>query len=165
MTAGRTRLAAAVALVAAALLAALLVAGGAEGDEAAVGWKDVQVFDSGVATDRILAGKITNTSLRELELDVEDVRVFDGQGGEVRSAVRYREAFAHGIFPWSQKPDDVGDFERRRLGEVLTLKPGQEAPITLSWRVPPGGEQPVKVDLGPAELALPSAAGRSAPKP
>ncbi len=59
MTAGRARIAGAVAVLAAALLAVLLLAGGAQGgDEAQVAWKDVLVFDSGVKTDRILGGKL-----------------------------------------------------------------------------------------------------------
>jgi hypothetical protein len=161
MTAGRTRLAAAVALLAAAVVGALLLAGGAQGDDAELAWKDAKVFSSGVATDRILAARITNTSLREVDLDVRDMRVLDGRGGEVRSAARFREAFAHGIFPFSARAEGAeDDFERRRLGEILTLKPGQAAPITLSWRVAERGRKPALVDFGPVELDLPAAARR-----
>ena len=155
MTAGRTRLAGAVALLAAALVAGLLLAGGAQGDDAQVAWKDVQVFESGVKTDRILAGRLENTSLREIDIDVEDVRVLDGEGREVQSATRFLAAFAHGIFPWSQRPEVMGDFERRRLGEVVTLKPGRTAPITLSWRLKKGAAPPERVDFGPVALDLP----------
>jgi hypothetical protein len=143
MTAGRTRLAAAVALLAAAVVGALLLAGGAQGDDGKLAWKDAKVFRSGVATDRILAAKVANTSLREVDLDVRNLRVLDAQGAEVRSAARFREAFAHGIFPWSARFEGAyDDFERRRLGEVLTLKPGEAAPITLSWRVGEDGRKP-----------------------
>ena len=153
-------MAAAAALVAAAVIAGvLLLAGGAQGGEGRVAWQDVQLFDASRDTDRILAGKLRNDSLEDVNIDVEDVRMFDASGREVRSALRFREAFAHGIFPWSQKPEDTGDFERRRLGEVVKIRPGQSAPLTLSWRVAPGGESPVKVDFGPAELDLPKPRG------
>ncbi len=160
MIASRTRLAAAAALVAAAVIAgALLLAGGAQGGEGRLAWQDAQLFDASRDTDKILAGKVRNTSLQDIDIDVEDVRMFDASGREVRSALRFREAFAHGIFPWSQKPKDMGDFERRRLGEVVKIRPGQSAPLTLSWRVAKGGEPPVKVDFGPAELDLPKPRG------
>jgi hypothetical protein len=160
VTASRTRLAAAAALVAAAVIAgALLLAGGAQGDEGRLAWQDVQIYEASKKTDRILGGKVRNTSLEDLEIDVTDVRMLDASGREVRSALRFREAFAHGIFPWSQKPDDIGDFERRRLGEIVKIRPGQSAPLTLSWRVPEGGEPPVRVDFGPVELDLPRSKG------
>lgn len=156
MTATRTRLTAATALVVVVVVgAALLLAGGAQGGEGRLAWQDVEVFEASRSTDRILAGKVRNTSLEDIDLDVTDVRMLDASGGEVRSALRFREAFAHGIFPWSQKPDDTGDFERRRLGEVVTIRPGQTAPLTLSWRVPEGGEPPARVDFGPVEIDLP----------
>ena len=160
MTTGRTRIAGAVALLAAALVAGLLLAGGAQGDDARVAWKDAQVFSSGVKTDRILAGQLENTSLRDIEIDVEDIRVLDAEGREVQSATRFLATFAHGIFPWSQRPEVMGDFERRRLGEIVTLKPGRSAPITLSWRLKAGAAPPARVDFGAVELDLPAAAAR-----
>jgi hypothetical protein len=155
---GRLRLAAAAALVAAVAVAAVvLFTGSSSGDSARLAWKGkVQVFDSGIPTDKILYTEVENASLRDVDLDVEEIKVYDADGREVRSSVRFLAAFAHGIFPWSQKPDPLGDFERRRLGEVATLKPGQSIPITLAWRVPEGGRPPVRADLGAAELAIPA---------
>jgi hypothetical protein len=154
---GRLRLAAAAALVAALAVAALvLLTGGAQGGGEPLAWKGkVQVFDSGVPTDDILYSQVQNASLRDVDLDVEDVRVYDADGHRVRASARFLAAFAHGIFPWSQRPDPLGEFERRRLGEITTLRPGQAMPLTLAWRVPPGGKPPVRVDLGPADLNIP----------
>jgi hypothetical protein len=156
----RTRLALAVALVAAAGLAAVLVlANGAEGDDGRLAWNGTpDLIRASRPTDHILYGQVRNDSLKDVDLSYEDVRVLDAEGREVRSAVRFIAAFAHGLYPWSQRPKELGDFERRRLGEIATIKPGQTAPITLSWRVPEGGARPVKVDFGPAEIALPDAA-------
>ena len=152
---GRVRLVAAVALAAAAVLAgALLLAGSSEGGDGDLAWKDVQYLKAGRATDRILYGRLRSTSLEDIKLDVHRVTVLDAEGGKVRSAVVFLPAFAHGIYPWDMR-GEASDFERRRLGQIATLKPGQSIPITLSWRVPKGGRQPAKVDFGPAELALP----------
>jgi hypothetical protein len=158
VTRSRSRLAALAAAVAAGVVVlALVLAGGAGGDEGSLAWKDVEVFPAENGSDRILYGQVENTSLRDVDLDVREVRLADARGREVESAVRFSATFAHGIFPWSQKPDDVGDFERRRLGEVATVKPGQAVPITLSWRTAAGAPAPVRADLGPVELDLPRA--------
>ena len=154
----RLKLVVAVALVAAVAIAAVaLLAGSADGDAAALEWQGkVEVFDSGVPTDEILYTKVRNSSLRDVDLDVEDVRVYDADGKRVQASTRFLAAFAHGIFPWSQRPDPLGEFERRRMGEIATLKPGQSTPITLAWRVPKGTARPTRVDLGPAELKIPA---------
>ena len=151
----RVRIAAAVALVAAVALAAvLLLAGGAGGsDQGKLAWKGpVQVFQSGIATDRILYTELENVSLRDVDLDTKDVRLYDEDDKRVRSATIFLAAFAHGIFPYDA---EVSDFERRRLGKIAPLKPGQAVPGTLSWSVPEGGKPPVRADFGAAEIDVP----------
>ena len=160
MAASRVRLTAVAALVAAAVLAAVLVfAGGADGDASTLAWgDDVQLIAAERSTDHILYGKVDNTSLRDVELDVTQVEVRDAEGREVRSALRFAAAFAHGLYPWSQAPKPLGDFERRRLGQIVKIKAGGSAPITLSWRVPEGGAPAERVDFGAYDLALPKVA-------
>jgi hypothetical protein len=159
MVAKRTRLTAAVALVAAVAIASIVaVAGGSgsgSGRESSMAWSGkVQVIPSSIPTDRILYTKVENTSLEELDLVAKDVRVLDARGREVRSSASFLAAFAHGIYSWSMS-GEAGDSERRRLGQIATVKPGQAIPVTVAWSVPKGGEQPVKVDFGPADVALP----------
>ena len=134
---------------------AILLTGPSEGGDGDLAWGKTELLRSGRPTDRILYGTLRSTSLEDVKLDVEDVRVLDAEGDEVRSAVVFLPAFAHGLFPASQQPDRIGDPELRRLGKIATLKPGQSVPITLSWRVPEGGRPPERVDFGPAELDLP----------
>jgi hypothetical protein len=158
MTASRQRLAAVTAFAVAAAVAALvLMAGPASGgDDRLLAWKGERtVIQSGPPTDHILGGVIRNDSLRDLDLRAEDVRILGPGGEELRSTARFSHAFAHGLYAWSQRPKDIGDFERRRLGEIVTLKPGQATPLTLSWRIPPGADAPRTVDFGSAALALP----------
>ena len=161
MTATRARLAVLVAVVASvAVVGVMLLARGAEGGSGTLAWKGTpDVMQAGRPTDRVLYGQIRNDSLEKVDLTVDDVRVLDADGHEVQSAVRFLAAFAHGLYPWSQRPDPLGDFERRRMGQIVTLKAGQTAPVTLSWRVPRGGAQPVRVDFGAAEIELPGRAG------
>ena len=160
MTVSRTRLAAAVALVAALAVAAVVVfAGGAPADDGgSLSWDGpVKPFQAGKPTDRVLTAKVRNTSLEEVTLDVLDIRVLDAEGRELQSTARFLAAFAHGLYPWSRRkgdPRDLGSEERTRIGEMATLEPDQVVPLTLSWRVAPGGAQPVRVDLGSATLPL-----------
>ena len=157
MTAARVRIAAAVALVAAVALAAVVLVGAAGGDdEGKLAWKGrPSMLHSGRATDRILYGQVRNASLKEVRLDVKKARVLDASGHPVQSTVRFLAAFAHSLYPWSMPQGRRGDFERRRLGETADMKPGQTVPLTVSWRVPRGGEQPTHVDFGPVSIDLP----------
>ena len=50
-------------------------------------------------------------------------------------------------------------FERARIGKIVTIKPGQAAPLTLSWRVPAGGSEPVEVRFDGGSLTLPAERG------
>jgi hypothetical protein len=155
---GRLRMAVAASLAAAVVvLAVVLVAGGGDADAegpAVLGWQGTpQVFTPDtLPEDRVLAGRLRNTSLRDVDIDVKRVRVLDEDGGEVKSAVRFLQAFAHGLYPPDERDESqIGDFEKRRLGEIATLKPGQSVPITLSWRGGPGE----RVDFGVTQLQLP----------
>lgn len=156
----RIRLAAAAALVAAVVLAAvLLFTGGADGGTGKLAWEGKPgVFKSGPETDRVLTARIENTSLRDLNFVAKEVRILDADGDELRSTAVFLEAFAHGLWSWSQAPAELTEFERRRLGKIVTIRPGKSAPVALSWRVPKGEDPPVRVDFGDgATLPLPDA--------
>lgn len=108
-------------------------------------------------SDQILSGRLANESLRPTDLDVERVRILDGDGRVLRSTARFASSFAHGLFSAESinlygKP---GDGERRRLGEIATVKPRESVPVTLSWRIAPGGGEAETVDFGGARVALP----------
>ena len=157
-TSPRIRLAVLAAVAGAVALAAvLLFTGGADGGTGKLGWATKpQVFKSGKPTDRVLTARIENASLRPISLDVDDARILNADGEELKGTVSFLEACAHGLWSWSQAPAKLTDFERRRLGQIVTIKPGQSAPLALSWRVPAGEDQPERVDFGDgATLALP----------
>lgn len=126
---------------------------------ASLGWAGVPQVTKvpELPRDRILTGRLANESLRPAELDVDRVRLVDARGRDVRSTARFLSNFAHGLFSAESinlygKP---GDGERRRLGEIATVKPGESVPITLSWRVPSGAAAPIAVDFGGSTVELP----------
>jgi hypothetical protein len=160
MSGARGRITVAAALAATALVAVVALAWGSGDDDAGkLAWSGTpQLFKSGKPTDRVLSSWIKNASLRDIDLDTQDIRILDGEGREVRSTARFLQTFVHGLYPWSMRsenPEDLGTQERTRLGEIAKLKPGEKAPLTLSWRVPEGGSEPVRVDFGSTLLEIP----------
>jgi hypothetical protein len=104
--------------------------------------------------DRILTGQLRNASLHSVDLDTGAVKIVDAEGRALASTARFSQHFAHGLYPWSWNVKG-SKFERTRLGQIVTIKPGQAAPLTLSWRVPSGGSEPVSVRFDAGTLALP----------
>ena len=154
--------AAAVLIGAVAVLALLGSRSGSDGAATAqtpvrLGWLGApEVYEvPELPRDRILSGKVRNTSTKPVDISVDRVTVVDARGRKVKSSVRFLSAFAHGLYPPAQQVRDPGDFERTRLGEIAKLKPGASVPMTLSWRVAPGGAAPVEVRFGGGSLPLP----------
>ena len=104
--------------------------------------------------DRILTGKLRNASLRVVDLDTERVQILDARGRRLRATALFAQGFSHGLYPWSMRVKG-SKAERRRIGKIATIKPGQAVPLTLSWRVPAGGSEPVEVRFDGGTLALP----------
>lgn len=156
----RACLGAVVAVVAALAVAGVgLLAGGAGAggqSEGALAWEgETTVFTpEGLPTDRILTGEIRNVSPRDVALDVVDVRIADGAGEELESTARFASAFGHGLMSPARE-GDPGAGERERLGQTVMLRPGQSAPVTLSWRLPDDERGAQRVELGASGLTLP----------
>jgi hypothetical protein len=104
--------------------------------------------------DRILTGNIRNASLRAVDLEAERVQILDAAGRRLKATALFSHHFSHGLYPWSMHVKG-SKFERRRTGKLATIKPGQDVPLTLSWRVGSGGAEPVEVRFDGGTLALP----------
>ena len=143
------------------LIAAAALAGCGDGSSGApaVAWegKPLVVRQPELPDDTIVSGTIRNASDRTLHLDVRDVRVLTEDGEAVSSAIRFTTGVTHQLYPPRDGPhEDEPSFLRGRLGETATVKPGSTTPLVVSWRVPSGEPEPVKVELGDeGSLALP----------
>ena len=104
--------------------------------------------------DRILSGSVRNASLRAVDLETERVQILDAAGHRLKATALFAHHFSHGLYPWSMHVKG-SRFERRRIGKIATIKPGQDVPLTLSWRVAAGGAEPVEVRFDGGTLALP----------
>ena len=125
-------------------------------DVARLQWKEKPslILVPSMPQDRILTGQLRNASLHAVDLDTEKVRILDRKGRALRSTALFSQHFAHGLYPWSWHVKG-SKFERARIGKIVTIKPGQAAPLTLSWRVPAGGSEPVEVRFDGGSLTLP----------
>jgi len=137
----------------------LLVGGGSKakpaGRAGSLIWADrpALVFPPTLPRDRILYGQVRNDGLRDLKLRVLDLRVLDGGGRALRSDGRFLQAYAHGLYGAFAVDHDIGQYERQRLGMVLTLKPGRTAPLTVAWT----GRGARTIQIGDVKLPVPVA--------
>ena len=150
-------------VVLAAGVGALLLLGDRDGgttkaatDTARLQWKEKPelILVPELPRDRILTGQLRNASLRAVDLDSERVRILDAKGHALRATALFARSFSHGLYPWSMNVKG-SKFERRRTGRIATIKPDQAVPLTLSWRVPQGGSEPVEVRFDGGTLSLP----------
>ena len=125
-------------------------------DTAQLQWKEKPslILVPELPRDRILTGQLRNASLRAVDLDTERVQILDAAGHACAPPRCSPSSFSHGLYPWSMNVKG-SKFERRRTGKIATIKPGQAVPLTLSWRVPQGGSEPVEVRFDGGTLALP----------
>ena len=141
----------------------LLLAGDRDGgatlaatDSARLQWKAEPdlILVPELPRDRILTGQVRNASLRAVDLEAERIRILDAEGRDLKASARFSQSFSHGLYPWSMHVKG-SKFERSRIGEIATIKPGQAVPLTLSWRVPAGGSEPVEARFDGGSLSLP----------
>jgi hypothetical protein len=104
--------------------------------------------------DRILTGNVRNASLHPVDLASERIQILDAAGHRLHATALFAQHFSHGLYPWSWHVKG-SKFERDRIGRSATIKPGQDVPLTLSWRVPAGGSEPVEARFDGGSLALP----------
>jgi hypothetical protein len=109
--------------------------------------------EAGLEDDHIVSGVLRNTGLRAAELQASALQVVDADGRPLRTAARFLHNFAHGIYsPEMIKRDGPPpDAERRRLGEIAAVRPGESVPVTVSWR----GAGATALDVGGATVRLP----------
>ena len=141
------------ALVAAALAATSLAACG--GDErtdrsGSIAWeKDPQLLvPETLPNDRILFGRIRNTSSKTVQLKSVEVHLTTADGRRVAGNGRFIGGFVHGNIPLDiQSGEDQAPPAQLRLGYEARIAPGKSVPLTVAWREAKG-RRPVAVELG-----------------
>lgn len=143
-------------------LAALAVAVGAigggegEGQGGPVAWAEQPrlLTPATLPSDRILSGRIRNTSLRRVRIEARDVRLETTGGERVEGTATFVASFLHGLYPPMREPGRLAESELRRTGRLAVIEPRETVPITLAWRLEEGESGPVRVDYGQGSLPL-----------
>ena len=146
------------------MAAALAAAGcGTSEDKAAdagpLSWKAEPILTvaDNLPDDRILVGTVRNVSLKqELRLDATKVVVRDAKGKRLEAFALFSHTYAHGLYGQAEAPDGPLGEDRERLGYVRTVRPGEEAPVTVAYRLTKATAAPLTVDYGPGELSVPT---------
>ncbi|MEA2319265.1 MAG: hypothetical protein QOD44_3454 [Solirubrobacteraceae bacterium] len=110
---------------------------------------------AGGGGDRLLFGHVVNRSDHVMRLRSADVHVRDGDGDELRTSAAYADGFIAGV-TLRGYGDEIysGDAASTGPGSEVALRPGEAAPLTVSFTVAPGDGRPVAVDYGDGTLAL-----------
>jgi hypothetical protein len=132
--------------------------GGGGGDAGPLTWhgKPRLFAPKDLPRDRVLTGRVTNRSLRRVDLTVGDLRLRDEDGHRVAGSATFLYAFVHGLWPPTRQPKQLPDAELLRTGRIARILPGKSAPITVSWRTGPGQGRPVRLDYGRGSLEIPA---------
>jgi hypothetical protein len=107
--------------------------------------------------DRVLVGRVRNDSLRPIKIAAIDVRAVDDDGDALRGNATFIRGYIHALYPPTRPPPGgLPESELERTGRQLRLQPGKTAPLSVAWRLTPGGPAPSRIDYGPGWLPLPA---------
>jgi hypothetical protein len=139
------------------LLVVVAAVGCGAGDELGSGdlmWeKKPRIFTNpNLPDDRILAGTVRNDSLETVNLTARDLDVRTPGGDDMESAAIFAQTFVRGVFP-QNRGSEIPESEQLRIGLKARLKPGETAPLTVSWRLQ--GRHAALVDYGAGTLPVP----------
>ena len=145
------------AVAAVSLLLVVVLAGCGGDDDLGSGdlmWeKKPRVFtNANLPDDRVLAGTVRNDTLETVTLVARELGVRTPGGDEMESAAVFAPTFIRGVFP-QNRGTDIPENEQLRIGLRARLRPGETAPLTVSWRQQ--GEQAAVVDYGAGTLPVP----------
>lgn len=107
--------------------------------------------------DRIVVGRVRNTSSRILHLTAARLRILDANGHRLSGSSGFTASYAHGLFGAFQQPKELPRAELVRLGKILELPPKSTAPFFAAWRLAAGSREPVRIDYGAGTLLVPRA--------
>ncbi len=105
--------------------------------------------------DRVLLGQVHNSSKRMLALDARKVVVRDGAGHALVSSARFAAAYAHPLYGVFQQPGFNEPSELARLGIILDLQPGTDAPLYVAYRRLASSRAPFTATFGDGGRSLP----------
>jgi hypothetical protein len=146
-----------VGLVAVVALVSVVLGGAGEERGESLNWaaQPRLLTPATLPDDRILSGRIRNTSLRRVRIEARDIRIETASGEQVEATATFTAGFLHGLYPPTRQPGRLSESELRRLGRLAIIEPRQTVPVTLAWRLEHGKPGPVRVNYGQGSLPVP----------
>jgi hypothetical protein len=128
---------------------------GAQAGTGPLAWSgDAHVFTHPtIPGDRVLTGKLQNSTTHTLRVDIGDVRLLTSGGEVVPSNPVFLQTFGKSLWAAGRGPQQVPDTELLRTGRIALLSPGEEVPITIAWHDKDG--RPARVDYKEGSLSVP----------
>jgi hypothetical protein len=155
----RALIAAAVVAALAATLVLVAVASGGDDDAGPLRWSGrVLAFrHPSLPTDHVVTGTLRDESLQRLRLVArDDIKVVDAHGEPLPTAAVFTKTFGHGLFDPTRTPyARLPERELMRIGDVARFDPGDELPVTISWREQPGGRAGARIAYPGGTLSIP----------
>lgn len=145
-----------IVVVTVGLVAVLAFAGlGGAGASGPLTWTgDAMVFTHPtIPGDRVLTGKLKNSSTHTLRIDIGEVRLLSSGGEVVPSNPVFLQTFGKSLWAAGRGPQQVPDSELLRTGRIALLSPGEEVPVTIAWHAKDG--TPARVDYRAGSLSMP----------
>jgi hypothetical protein len=108
-------------------------------------------------TDHVVSGTLRDVSMRPVRIVArDDIRVVDAHGRELPTSAVFTQTFGHGLFDPTRLPEArLPERELMRIGDVGRFTPGDELPVTISWRQAPGAEPAARIEYPGGTLAVP----------
>ncbi|UGS34052.1 hypothetical protein [Capillimicrobium parvum] len=139
------------------LLVVSVASGG--GDAGPLRWSGpvVSFTHPTLPTDHIVSGRLRDTSMRPMRVVARrDIRVVDVHGRDLPASAVFTQTFGHGLFDPTRLPEArLPERELMRIGDVGRFQPGDELPVTVSWRDEHGSAPAARIAYPGGSLAIP----------
>jgi hypothetical protein len=110
---------------------------------------------AGTPGDRLLFGHVVNRSDEVQRLRAAEVRVVDGDGDRLQASAAFADGFVPAVSLRGYGAElYAADGAVADVGGDVTLKPGQAAPLSVSFTVPDGAATPAAIVYGEGRLTL-----------
>jgi hypothetical protein len=108
-------------------------------------------------TDHVVSGKVRLEALEPLRLVArDDITAVAADGTELPTSAVFTQTFGHGLFDPTRLPEArLPERELMRIGDVGRLRPGDEIPLTVSWRERDGAPRASRIAYPGGSLPIP----------
>jgi hypothetical protein len=110
---------------------------------------------AGTSGDHLLFAHVVNASDRVIRLRAADVHVRDADGDDLRTSAAYADGFVAAVSLRGRGGDlYAGEAASGEPGQAIALRPGESAPLSVSFTIGHDGNRPAGLSYGEGTLSL-----------